>query len=359
MSDKRKEKSAAGNEAVPCSNSRLYTIKPGDTLFLIAKRFNVSLASLRDCNPQIADPNVIYPGQVIVVPAPGNTTADRLGPVPFDPCQNYRGGPPPPAPLPAATCPDGQIYRVVCGDTMFKIAQQFGVSLDALVQANPQIDDPNLIYPGQEICVPGVAGVGAGGETPCINGFNYTIIAGDTMFDIARRNRVMLSDLIAANPQITDPDRIYPGQVICIPYGAAVMPEPPELPAQLLPPTPMPVAPPIPPEPPARMPPPCPPPARPMPRLHPPVCPVPRPCPPSRPLPRPCPMERPPRPMPPPSVQTPVYTAPGAPMTGERPPMYPMPVYVVVPWDECPYRPKDKGKKCKSRKHDRKKRRCY
>lgn len=56
-------------------------------------------------------------------------------------------------PPPPATCP-GFIYTVVSGDTMFFIAQRFGVTLNALIAANPQIPNPNLIFPGQRICVP-------------------------------------------------------------------------------------------------------------------------------------------------------------------------------------------------------------
>jgi spore coat assembly protein SafA len=347
MSDEMKEKSAAGNEAAPCSNGQLYTIKPGDTLFLIAKRFSISLSSLRNANPQIADPNVIYPGQVVMIPALGTVPATRPAPRPR----------PVPGPFSDAECPGGQSYRVVSGDTMFNIAQRFGISLDALAQANPQIADPNRIYPGQEICIPG-----PGGQIPCSDGMNYTVIAGDTLFDIARRNGVMLSDLIAANPQITDPDRIFPGQVICIPAAAAASP-PLELPAELPePPFPMPAEPPV--ElPPPITPMPCPPyappmgqpPVMPMPSFPAPMprpypverpLPCPAPQPPARRMPRPCPIER---PMPP--IQAPIH-APCHPVTGERPMMYPMPVYVVVPWDECPYRPK-KGKK----KHDRKRNR--
>jgi spore coat assembly protein SafA len=344
MSDEMKEKSAAGNEAAPCANGQLYTIKPGDTLFLIAKRHNISLSSLRKANPQIADPNVIYPGQVVAIPALGTVPATR-------PAPRSR-------PFPGVECPDGQSYRVVSGDTMFNIAQRFGLSLDALVQANPQIVDPNRIYPGQEICIPGAVG-----QPPCADGMNYTVKAGDTLFDIARRNGVMLSDLIAANPQISDPDRIFPGQVICIPTVAA--PQPPELPAEIPePPFPMPAEPPV--ElPPPIIPMPCPPYVPPM--GQPPVsfpAPMPRPCPrpypapqpPAR-MPRPCPIERPmplPAPMPPvrpmPPVQAPTY-APCPPGAGERPMMYPMPVYVVVPWDECPYRPKGKRRKQDRKKH--------
>lgn len=56
-------------------------------------------------------------------------------------------------PRPPATC-TGFFYTVVSGDTLFTIAQRFGVSLQALINANPQIPNPNLIFPGQVICIP-------------------------------------------------------------------------------------------------------------------------------------------------------------------------------------------------------------
>jgi hypothetical protein len=45
----------------------------------------------------------------------------------------------------------------------------------------------------------------------------YVVQAGDTLSGIARRFDVSLSALLRANPQIDDPDRIFPGQVIIIP----------------------------------------------------------------------------------------------------------------------------------------------
>ena len=61
-----------------------------------------------------------------------------------------------PFPPPPPFC-SGFIYTVQAGDSMFLIAQRFGVSLDALIAANPQIPNPNLIFPGQQICVPAPA----------------------------------------------------------------------------------------------------------------------------------------------------------------------------------------------------------
>jgi LysM repeat protein len=52
---------------------------------------------------------------------------------------------PPPTPL---------IYIVRLGDTMISIAATYGVSLEDLIAANPQIRDPSLIYAGNEITIP-------------------------------------------------------------------------------------------------------------------------------------------------------------------------------------------------------------
>lgn len=56
--------------------------------------------------------------------------------------------------IPAA-CPAGfRRYTVMSGDTMFLIAQCFGVPLDQLIAANPHITNPDLIYPGDVVCIP-------------------------------------------------------------------------------------------------------------------------------------------------------------------------------------------------------------
>ncbi len=45
-------------------------------------------------------------------------------------------------------------YTVVSGDSLWKIAQKFQVGLSELIEANPQISNPNLIYPNQVINIP-------------------------------------------------------------------------------------------------------------------------------------------------------------------------------------------------------------
>lgn len=50
--------------------------------------------------------------------------------------------------------PCGQTYTVVSGDTLAGIANQCDTTIDALMQSNPQIIDPALILPGQELSIP-------------------------------------------------------------------------------------------------------------------------------------------------------------------------------------------------------------
>lgn len=102
----------------------LYTIQPGDTFFNIARRYGITVQSLVNFNPQIADPSRIVPGQVICIPI-----------------------------QPAPECP-GQIYTVRSGDTLSAIAQRFGVTVQQLLAVNPQITNANVIFVGQQICIP-------------------------------------------------------------------------------------------------------------------------------------------------------------------------------------------------------------
>lgn len=98
-----------------------YTIKPGDTLWAIAQKYDITVAALADSNG-ISDPGLIYPGQVITVSA---TT---------------------PAPM-------EDVYTVKSGDTLSGIAGKYGTNYQTLAEYNG-ISNPNLIYVGQEIKIP-------------------------------------------------------------------------------------------------------------------------------------------------------------------------------------------------------------
>ncbi|ABN51538.1 MAG TPA: LysM peptidoglycan-binding domain-containing protein [Hungateiclostridium thermocellum] len=49
-----------------------------------------------------------------------------------------------------------QVYTVKPGDTMWKIAVKYQIGISEIIAANPQIKNPNLIYPGQKINIPNI-----------------------------------------------------------------------------------------------------------------------------------------------------------------------------------------------------------
>lgn len=168
-----------------CPGGTVYTIVAGDTLSALARRYNTTVSAIEAANPGI-DPNRLYIGQRICIPAP--------------------------APPPTPSCPGGTLYTVVSGDTLSAIAARYGVTLRAIINANPGIN-PDVISVGQQICIP------VKPSPSCPNGTLYTIVAGDTLSALARRYGTTVSAIEAANPGI-DPERLYIGQQICIPAPA-------------------------------------------------------------------------------------------------------------------------------------------
>lgn len=108
--------------------------------------------------------------------------------------------------LAAAPPEPGGRHMVERGETLSGIAQRYGTDVATLIGLN-DIHNPNLIYPGQRLTLPEGAAQG------------YTIEHGDTLGAIAARHGVGLDAVVSANPQLIDPNRIYPGDRLTIPAG--------------------------------------------------------------------------------------------------------------------------------------------
>lgn len=106
------------NQQCP-ANYYPYIIQPGDTLYNISLRLEVSLASILEANPGI-DPYRLRIGQIICIPA----------------CPPFHTA-----------------YIIQAGDTLNRIAQIYNVSVDSILEANPGID-PYYLRIGQRICIP-------------------------------------------------------------------------------------------------------------------------------------------------------------------------------------------------------------
>ncbi len=95
-----------------------YTVRPGNTLFAIAQFFQTTVNDILRYN-NISDPNSIYAGQILTVPA--GSAANRY-------------------------------YVTRPGDTLWTIAQRNNTTVERITQLNG-LANPNVIYPGQIILV--------------------------------------------------------------------------------------------------------------------------------------------------------------------------------------------------------------
>ncbi|MFS1511931.1 M14 family zinc carboxypeptidase [Chengkuizengella sp. SCS-71B] len=101
---------------------RSYIVQSGDTLSRIAKRFGVTVSSIINANPQLANMDYIIPGQVLQIPN-------------------------------AST----QYYVIQAGDTFYGISQKFNIQINDLISANPNVNPQRLLI-GQRIVLPNSSG---------------------------------------------------------------------------------------------------------------------------------------------------------------------------------------------------------
>jgi LysM repeat protein len=164
--------------------------------------------------PATATPtNTPVPGQPTNTPFPTDTPVPgQPTPTPLTPTATPIPGLTPTATLPCLTPTPtqppmaGNRYVVQRGDTLYSIARRYGVSVWHLAAYN-RIYNMNLIYVGQVLIIPGV------GPAPADH---YIVRHGDTLYSIARRYGLSVWQLASYN-NISNPHRIYIGQVIRIP----------------------------------------------------------------------------------------------------------------------------------------------
>lgn len=104
--------------------------------------------------------------------------------------------------------PDGPVYVVQTGDTFYSIAIKFGLTVDDITRANPQIN-PNLLSVGTEVVIPGLKGVHGKLVTE-------TIPLGETLRTLSIRNGVP-EDQVARLNRLTSPSEAYAGASLIIP----------------------------------------------------------------------------------------------------------------------------------------------
>ncbi|MDR4889383.1 LysM peptidoglycan-binding domain-containing protein [Fredinandcohnia sp. QZ13] len=161
---------AASNGQV--QNHSKHTVANGDTLYGIARQYNLTVSQLKRLNHLTGD--MIYPGQTLVISEtpPPRTTAT---------------------------------YTVNRGDTLYSIANSYNMSVDQLKQLNNLTS--NTIQVGQTLQV-----IGTAPESSQIQAQTYTVQPGDSLYSIAQRANTTV-DQIMKNNQLTS-SIIYVGQTL-------------------------------------------------------------------------------------------------------------------------------------------------
>ena len=176
------------------------TVATGDTLWKIANANGLAVTELKALNNLSSD--YIYPGQSLKVKAAvttGNTSTVVTTPAVTTPS------------VPTAT---NKVYTVQKGDTLYKIASANGVSVADLKTWNSLSTDIIFVSQSLKVAATTTSAQATAPTTsaPAASANSYTVVKGDTLYSIAKKNGVSLAALIEAN-DITS-NVIYVGQVI-------------------------------------------------------------------------------------------------------------------------------------------------
>ena len=164
------------NTPVP-STGFYYTVRRGDTLSSIARRYGTTVQAIVQANG-IVNPNLIFSGQRLWIPSSGG-------------------------PGPGST-----VYIVRAGDTLYAIARRYGTTHQALAALNG-LRYPYTIYVGQRLLISGSA-------APPASGRIHIVQRGETLWAIALRYGTTPWAIASANG-LWNVNLIYVGQRLVIP----------------------------------------------------------------------------------------------------------------------------------------------
>src|SRR5699024_5437865 len=168
------------------STGSTYTVKSGDTLSHIARKYKTSVSELKKLNHLKSD--LIYVGQKLKV---NGSSTSKLETKPTTPAPST-----------------GSTYTVKSGDTLSHIAVKYGTSVSDLKKLNNLKSD--LIYVGQKLKVNGSSSSSKPTTPTPSTGSTYTVKSGDTLTHIARQYKTSVSELKKLNHLKSD--LIYVGQ---------------------------------------------------------------------------------------------------------------------------------------------------
>jgi len=180
-----------------------HRIKRGETLSGIARRYGTSARAIKEANSLRSSHRIVAGKHLLIPLSPFGSSAENMVI-------------PPPRTGGRADATSGKlIYTVKKGDNLSRIVRDFGISLAQLRRWN-NLRSSQYIYPGDKLTIylPTQVG-GPPGSPESYTELIYTVKRGDTLWDIANDFGVSLSNLVREN-NLKDPASIRPGKKLKI-----------------------------------------------------------------------------------------------------------------------------------------------
>lgn len=156
-----------------------YTVKPGDTLYSIAANNGVSVDTIISDN--VLPNNSLSVGQVLRLRVSDGEVLECFGPD-FDIPEEI---------VPSVT------YVVKAGDNLYNIAKQYNTSVSAISSLNNLVN--NNLSIGQQLLIPISSDSGSSGFNPPSASNTYVVQRGDSLYSIARKFGTSVSEITRLN----------------------------------------------------------------------------------------------------------------------------------------------------------------
>ncbi len=192
--------SSSRRTVTPQPKATYYRVRRGDTLTEIAAKFDVEQSEIQRWNNMGSRSRVAIGERLRVAAPEGVASAPAVREV---------------AETPAPT-PKDKLHTVRAGETLWRIAQNYGVSIDALLGANG-LKKSSVIKPGMRLKIPGGNGEQSSGrgETAPVSQVVHVVQRGETLASIAERYRTSIASLCKLNGLNADAT-IFPGDTLTV-----------------------------------------------------------------------------------------------------------------------------------------------
>jgi lipoprotein-anchoring transpeptidase ErfK/SrfK len=135
------------------AQGQIHVVQRGENLYRISLRYGTTVQAIMNANG-LSNANYIWVGQRLVIPGSGGGSSGGGS-------SGGGGG--------SSGGGSGSVYVVQRGDTLASIARHYGTTVSAIVSTNG-LRNPNFIYAGQRLRIPGAGGGGGGSSAPAPSG---------------------------------------------------------------------------------------------------------------------------------------------------------------------------------------------